>query len=134
MAQYCREQCGLLDTEQEDTVLHNIVRTHPAIDIEGAARTNDTLSLKFFKEVLLTVRVLIVTSVEQLKWIMPCMKYDIELLSETIQTGEIYARLVHAMCSKDITHNEVSLVSTLSKLGKLALKFLLSGNPFLKKT
>ena len=61
---YCRKQLGSV------VRLETVTKSYPAFDIEGAVGKNDTLGLKFFKDVLQTVKVLIVKLVEQLEWIL----------------------------------------------------------------
>ena len=70
LTRYCRDRCGLLDTIIQDTVFLDIVKSYPAINIEGAVRKNDTFNLKFFKILLQTIKVVILTTVKTLEWIL----------------------------------------------------------------
>ena len=64
---------------------------------------------------------------------------DIDLLSRKMPTGEIYARMVRCLYKKYLIRkgrefDESRFAEVLKLLGSLALKTLLSGNPFFKRT
>ena len=64
---------------------------------------------------------------------------DIDLSSETIDTGEIYTRMVRCLYKKftirkDIEYEHASLLKTITNIGKLAFETLLSGNPLLRRS
>ena len=103
LAQYCRERCGLLDRPRRHCFIYNIVKSYQATDIEGAVRKNDTLYLKFFKDVLQTVKVLIVKLPEQLKWILPTLNLtNLSFGKQTINQSVL--TLLSTAVSKCLTH------------------------------
>ena len=64
---------------------------------------------------------------------------DIDLSRKTIDTGEIYTRMVRCLYKKfiirkDTEYENETFVSSITKIGKLAFKTLLSGNPLLQRS
>ena len=64
---------------------------------------------------------------------------DIDFLSTTIHTGEIYTRTIRCLYKKfairkNIEYEDTEFVRAVTKIGKLALETLLSGNPLLRRS
>ena len=64
---------------------------------------------------------------------------DIDLSSEIVNTAEIYTRMVRCLYKKftirkNIEYEDAKLLRTITKIGKLAFKTLLSENPLLRRS